>query len=1026
MKHKLIVIIALLLYAVNTFSQTGYGESLEKSIFKGVASPTAQDLGKYGEIPMNLYTGRANVSIPLYSISQRNVPLDISLSYDTGGLLINQLPSWTGHGWTLNAGGCITRKLQEYYDEDENMSYAIGTSNVNLVSYFDNVYRITDKTDEELASDHTNESVVYDYSPDIFIFNFMGKSGRFFLGEDKKWHVQCEENIKVEFDINDKSNYILPFIENYSNYPYKMSKTIKGFTLIDENGTKYKFGGTTDAIEYCIGFFKQDVEDWRANSWYLTEVQDRFGNTLYSFCYKRGKFIAQIFNNISVTYRDARYSDMTGLTPEKMIKTILGIGWTERSVHALYAESTYDFPYVLTLNAPVYLTRISTLDDKVIDFHLSDSIAISETSFYPHFEDYCTANTNLPLGQFYRNDASVPYIRQFPHRQDVVYLCYLRNHIGFAKNYPLYWDANARKRIEKEHSNNTSLPWLDKPWNNPLSVLSFTPLQSIEVSCKDENSNKQRVKLIDIVYNKSPRLHITSVNMYGRDGNSTNGDVYSYKMEYKDYDKIPSDYLTLKSDFWGFYNGNENNNEANPITTKYGMMSKLIYPTGGYTEFEYEQNTYSQCQNDIKTGMIVYDSDQYTGGLRIKRIKDYSKENDLQKTRTFSYLSMYDNLSSGQCYSIPRTTNVDFQNSNFSSEYCYYFYKNSSAIPLTDSYNPHIGYSWVTETSANCTRKYKYTNFSDYLDEYPYRVAGKSWYDPRTYSQYNKYTDMGFARGKLLQEMVYDDNKVKYQCDYMYNVLDINKHVASCNFSKISNSIAKLDRYTIGCAYKLYYCNLELQRKIETYDCGINDITEYNMEDWRPNQKDLSFSLRKLKSEKITRLANGKEFDSQEKMYLYLTSEIKDYFFPVTDILTYRNGEQTMCHSVVYDTFSNIPNHKLPAKEIVTQYPHFQKHTKVSYDQYDKTGQLLQFTETGNPTTFLSWDNYGRLIKTANGSPNSYITSYNYTSDGQINKITTPNGNATSYNYDSFGRLNAVTDVNDKTLQKIEYNYRKK
>ena len=46
--------------------------------------------------------------------------------------------------------------------------------------------------------------------------------------------------------------------------------------------------------------------------------------------------------------------------------------------------------------------------------------------------------------------------------------------------------------------------------------------------------------------------------------------------------------------------------------------------------------------------------------------------------------------------------------------------------------------------------------------------------------------------------------------------------------------------------------------------------------------------------------------------------------------------------------------------------------------------------------------------------------------DGQINKITTPNGNATSYNYDSFGRLNAVTDVNDKTLQKIEYNYRKK
>lgn len=1030
MKKKLIILLAIIyfIYPTSIFCQNSFtdGESLSNSIFKSIATPTAQDLGKYGEIPMNLYTGRANVSIPLYSTTQRNIPLNISLSYDTGGLLINQLPSWTGHGWTLNAGGCITRKLEGYYDEEENPLKKHGRE---IVNYFHNTRKIDEDDDDAIAvNQNFINDMYYDYRPDIFIFNFMGKTGRFFFGPDKKWHVQCEENIKVVFDVFDDSNYISPFVKTYHRYGSKMSRTIKGFTLIDENGTRYKFGGTTDAIEYNIDFFNQDAEDWRAISWYLTEVQDRLGNTLYSFSYKRGKFITQIFNNLSITSTDSYIRTMT---PDEINSNMLrffttGIGSSAASYHFKYTESTYDFPYVLMLNAPVYLTKISTLDKTTIDFQLSNTINIPETDFYPSFSKYYCNNEKftLPSGTPYISTAGRSFISYFSYggRNDDLYLCYLRCHLGSAKDYMLYWDSNVKKKVEKEKADNVSLPWDTKPWMNPLYVLSFTPLQSIEVSCNDQNNKKQRIKLIDIAYNKTPRLHITSVNMYGKNGNSANSDVYSYKMEYNAYDKIPSDYLTLKSDFWGFYNGDANNNEANPDSTKCGMMSRLIYPTGGYTEFEYEQNTFSRFQNDTKDDIYFCDNDENTGGLRIKSIKNYSKYNELFKKTEYCYTGVTEDqdLSSGQCYSLPNTSLKESNYNKYQYVNTTYLYKKTSIIPLSDSYNSHIGYTWVTErTDGNVQKKYRFTNFSDYFDTYPYRVAGKSWYDNRVYSLYNKYGDKGFARGKIKEEWICEGNNIKSQKEYVYK-LDENRYIPSTTLETNRHG------FTVGCVYKLYYCNLELQRKIETYDCGINDITEYNMEDWRPNQKDLSFSLRKLKSEKITRLANGKEFDSQEKMYLYLTSELKDHFFPVTDILTYRNGEQTMCHSVIYDTFSNVPNHKLPAKEIVTQYPHFQKHTKVSYDQYDKTGLLLQFTETGKPTTFLSWDNYGRLIKTANGSPNSYITSYNYTSDGQINKITTPNGNATSYNYDSFGRLNAVTDVNDKTLQKIEYNYRKK
>ncbi|MDD7146688.1 MAG: hypothetical protein PUH79_11010, partial [Hallella sp.] len=43
--------------------------------------------------------------------------LSASLLYDTSGILVNSLPSWTGHSWTLSVGGVITRAVKGYPDE---------------------------------------------------------------------------------------------------------------------------------------------------------------------------------------------------------------------------------------------------------------------------------------------------------------------------------------------------------------------------------------------------------------------------------------------------------------------------------------------------------------------------------------------------------------------------------------------------------------------------------------------------------------------------------------------------------------------------------------------------------------------------------------------------------------------------------------------------------------------------------------------------------------------------------------------
>jgi hypothetical protein len=61
---------------------------------KNIQSPNAASLGKYGDIPVSLYTGTLNIAIPLYSINKYNIPLNISLYYDGYGARIKRTPIW--------------------------------------------------------------------------------------------------------------------------------------------------------------------------------------------------------------------------------------------------------------------------------------------------------------------------------------------------------------------------------------------------------------------------------------------------------------------------------------------------------------------------------------------------------------------------------------------------------------------------------------------------------------------------------------------------------------------------------------------------------------------------------------------------------------------------------------------------------------------------------------------------------------------------------------------------------------------
>src|SRR5579863_9316916 len=69
-------------------------------------------------VDVDLYTGKAQVSVPICKMVSKDVTIPVSVDYvDGGGVKDQEYASQVGLGWQLNAGGSITRVVRGYPDE---------------------------------------------------------------------------------------------------------------------------------------------------------------------------------------------------------------------------------------------------------------------------------------------------------------------------------------------------------------------------------------------------------------------------------------------------------------------------------------------------------------------------------------------------------------------------------------------------------------------------------------------------------------------------------------------------------------------------------------------------------------------------------------------------------------------------------------------------------------------------------------------------------------------------------------------
>ncbi len=203
-----------------------------------------------------LYTGQPNVYVPLFELPGRQMTLPIGLSYNARGIKVDEISGPFGMGWSLQAGGMISRITRGLPDED--LAGMCSRDNHDIAS--------------SINADIANGIV--DGEPDIFYYSFPGGSGKFFIEYD---------------DISEEAiAYTIPYRDIKIDLTQFCSEGI-AFTIIDEVGTKYYYSTQESSKTNISTQVENNISEVTGlpeiSTWHLTSIHNANGRREFSFTY---------------------------------------------------------------------------------------------------------------------------------------------------------------------------------------------------------------------------------------------------------------------------------------------------------------------------------------------------------------------------------------------------------------------------------------------------------------------------------------------------------------------------------------------------------------------------------------------------------------------------------------------------------------------------------------------------------------------------------------------------------------------
>ena len=472
--------------------------------------PSAFSFEKYGDIPVGLSTGTANVSIPIYNINYKDFSFPLSLSYHTSGVKVDENNPDIGLGWNLNFGGMVSCSVKGLYDHDQ-----IGAGN-GIQSNMDQLYANYFKGFADSSS--AGEGLP------------LGEGG-------------------------DLSNYLIPSRSGGAAfYSYQSNR---GYMYADDVYNNL-YDGAPDVFSYY-------------------------------FLNKNGKFIYNgSLKPHTIPYDDVKIEKLSGISGFK-ITDKKGVQFEFQEIEVIESYETLNvsvsYPFInaggSTKNRNWKLSKIIFLDGEEINFEYD------------------------PIAYSYYSDSAIKY----EHIMSAV-----GNVSDAIQNFSMKIDV-AGKRLKRITTtfDNQSILFTYGEINNAGDEIK--PLSGVAVM-----NSSDEIKKINFSHSAPKRFVLDSINEEGLPG---------HHFEYNNIQDFPEK-NSIKRDLWGYYNQNVYSLLNNDIinndlftgadktpdfnSTLTGSLKKITYPTGGSTEFVYEQNQYfgtEKRMHEIPGGSVTFDESDY-------------------------------------------------------------------------------------------------------------------------------------------------------------------------------------------------------------------------------------------------------------------------------------------------------------------------------------------------------------------------------------------------------------------------------
>ncbi len=993
-------------------------------------TPNASKMTEYFSQRPNMYTGTANVSIPLHTIDFDGWSLPISISYNAGGVRTNEEAGEVGLGWALNATGVISRTIQGgddlfpgYNNQYKGFVYNDRAVNSNLNYQYNN----PNVAIVELCASGTPCDTTYykhllvarpDTQPDLFSYNFFGYNGSFVLTQKvvtgtikviKLTKDACKVSFNegtMSFTVTTPDGYVGEFsVKEKSTTMSSVSDQINAPTW-NEVFTNTCWGENHINIQLdCIwaGRFKT------TSSWYLAKITSPRKQV--------------------ITFKYDLNAD--GSSPYLS---------NTRS----YGEQSSNIPFPIlfqTVHEHVYLKRIISESDSV-QFNMETREDLRTNKIFTaagtgeYFPDGLMHNSVLRPLQTPKRYTGITISSKLPSST-------FNKNIVFTQSY---FNQQYQDQIPGNQSE-TELMWL--------------------------RSRLDRVKIDD----------------------------QEYRFYYEKGTKGIPKKLTSATDHFGFYNGMDANTSMlpprivtgpnscdlptanyNSVSTfgvinerapnfefgKAGLLTKVYYPTQGYTVFEYEPHIY---QPDLT---LTFRED-YTlpgGGARIKSIKEYDYDDQLVLNRSYQYVQTVNSPISGSTGKLMVPLFNRYANfvrapvgntTQMALSACHFLYTTGSSIPGNNSAEGKvIGYSKVHEIVEGPS---SYRN-TYYFENRPNQIVSGNGFSI-SYPNLN---------GQATEVRNYNSsgNVVRYHINQDY------EHYYE-QVTAISYGTSPFDPYAFGYVTPYYLKSTFIKPFTETSYEGDTQtgFTDADIASGIPANKAIqtsktyTFNSNFLpKTEQVTGSSNDVYVTTFYRPCDYATPsatlkhmKYANMVSPVIEQVQTKNGVVISAagNRYVYDSLpkgitnlmaSYAYNRSLGAYTASTNGDGFGSsyEPKINFNSYDaNTGKLLQYTtedgvihsfiwgynsqlpivhavgvtyadlSTAYNAAILTPSTYEATLRSHAKTNNKQLTTYVHNPSIGVTKVTDPAGAKNTYEYDAYGRLVLARDTKNAIVGQNKY-----